>query len=135
MTTRSDPMKYLLLIYQNPANWDAIPQGEREEIYQEVDAIMRELAESGEWVSGEGLAHPSQSRAVRVRGGMPAVTDGPFLEVKEQLAGLCVLECESIDRAVEIAARWPDARYWGVEVRPVMASAGSDLEWASPKAG
>jgi hypothetical protein len=66
---------------------------------------------------------------------MPAVTDGPFLEVKEQLAGLCVLECESIDRAVEIAARWPDARYWGVEVRPVMASAGSDLEWAPPTAG
>jgi hypothetical protein len=128
-------MKYLLLIYQNPANWDTISQAEREGIFQEANAVMRELAESGEWVSGEGLAHPSQSRAVRVRGGVPAVTDGPFLEAKEQLAGLCVLECESIDRAVEIAARWPDARYWGVEVRPVMASAGSDLEWAPRKAG
>jgi hypothetical protein len=123
-------MKYLLLIYHNPANWDTISQADREAIFQDAEAIMRELAESGEWVSGEGLADPSQTRAVRVRGGVPAVTDGPYLETKEQLAGLCVLECESIERAVEIAERWPDARYWGVEVRPVMASAGPDLDWA-----
>lgn len=120
-------MKYLLLIYQNPANWDTISEAERDGIMQEVGTIMAELTESGEWVGGEGLADSSQAKTIRVRGGVPAVTDGPFLEAKEQLVGFCTLECESIDRAVEIGARWPDARYWGVEIRPLMSDAGAEM--------
>jgi hypothetical protein len=120
-------MKYMLLIYQNPANWQTLSEAERDVIFKDVDVIMKELAESGEWVSGAGLADPTQSKAVRVREGVPTVTDGPYLEAKEQLAGLCVFECESIERAVEIAERWPDARYWGVEVRPVMAGSVAEM--------
>jgi hypothetical protein len=62
---------------------------------------------------------------VRVRGAVPAVTDGPFAEAKEQLAGYLMVDCESPERAVEIAARWPDAKRWAMEVRPVHEAAGT----------
>nr|MDT0664862.1 hypothetical protein [Micromonospora sp. DSM 115978] len=71
-------MKFMLLIYSNAAAWDAMPEAECRGVVAEVDAIMRELGDSGEVVGGEVLADPSQTRAVRVRDGVPAVTDGPF---------------------------------------------------------
>ncbi|WP_233507333.1 YciI family protein [Spongiactinospora gelatinilytica] len=52
-----------------------------------------------EWIGGEALADPFNSRTVRVRDGVPAVTDGPYLEAKEHLAGYCLVECESLERA------------------------------------
>ena len=56
---------------------------------------MEELTQSGEWIGGEGLADPSNTKTVRVRDRVPAVTDGPFVESKEQLAGYCIVDCES----------------------------------------
>jgi hypothetical protein len=88
---------------------------------------MKELTESGELVGGEALADGSHTRTVRVRGGVPAITDGPFAEAKEQLAGYLTVDCDSIERAVDIAARWPDARYWAMEVRPVMDASGTEM--------
>jgi hypothetical protein len=55
------------------------------------------------------------------------VTDGPFAEANEQLAGYLILDCETTDRAVEIAARWPDARYFAMEVPPLMDTAGAEM--------
>jgi hypothetical protein len=120
-------MKYMLLIYQNPASFEALSEEERNAVFGEVDAIMKELTESGEWVGGQGLADPSNTKTVKVRDGVPAVTDGPYLEAKEHLVGYCLFECESIERATEIATRWPDARYWAVEVRPLMDAAGTEM--------
>ena len=120
-------MKYILLIYQNPATWETFSEEERNRVMAEVGDIMGELEQSGEWVGGEGLADPSNTKTVRVREGIPAVTDGPFVEAKEQLVGYCIVECESPERAVEIAARWPDARYWAMEVRPLMEAAGEEM--------
>jgi hypothetical protein len=117
----------MLLIYNNPATFDALSEEERDGLMGEVDALMTELTESGEWVGGEALADSSQTRTVRVRGGVTAVTDGPYGEAKEQLAGSCMVDCESPERAVEIAARWPDARFWAMEVRPVMDTAGTEM--------
>ena len=120
-------MKYLLLIYQNPENWESLSDEERDRLMNEAGAIMNELTDSGEWVGGYGLAHPSNTKTVKVRDGVPAVTDGPYLEAKEHLAGLCLIQCETEERAVEIARRWPDARYWAVELRPLMAEAGTEM--------
>ena len=120
-------MKYMLLIYNNPATYQAWPEEERAAIFGEVDALMNELSESGELVGGEALADPSNTRTVRVRDGVPAITDGPFAEAKEQLAGYLIVECERPERAAEIAARWPDARYFAMEVRPVMDEAGMEM--------
>jgi hypothetical protein len=120
-------MKYMLLIYQNPASFEALSEEERNAVFGEVDAIMKELTESGEWVGGQGLADPSNTKTVKVRDGVPAVTDGPYLEAKEHLVGYCIFECESVERATEIATRWPDARYAAVEVRPLMDAAGTEM--------
>jgi hypothetical protein len=120
-------VKYMLLIYQNPANWQALPEGERDAIMNEATTIMNELTESGEWIGGDGLADPSQTRTVRVRDGVPAVTDGPFIEAKEHLVGYCLFECDTLERATEIAMRWPDARHWAVELRPLMGASGTEL--------
>lgn len=121
-------MKYLLLIYSNPVTWQALSEEQRDEMMSEADAIMKELQDTGEWAGGYALADPANSRTIRVRAGAPAVTDGPFLEAKEHLAGFCVLECESLERATEIALRWPDARYTGVELRPVMDPDGGSVD-------
>jgi hypothetical protein len=126
-TVRSADVKYILLIYQNPAAWENLSEEERNRVFGEVDSLMAELTRSGEWIGGEGLADPSQTKTVRVRDGVPAVTDGPFIESKEQLAGYCIVECETPERATEIAARWPDARYWAMEVRAIMEPAGEEM--------
>ncbi|MEU8245708.1 YciI family protein [Nonomuraea sp. NPDC048916] len=112
-------MKYLLLIYSNPASQEVLA-GDVGAVMAEVDAIMKELAESGELAGGQALADPASSRTVRVRDGVPAVTDGPFLETKEYLAGYLIVDCDSVERATEIAARWPDARLCAMEVRPII---------------
>ena len=101
-------MKYVLLIYQNPEAWEALDEEQRSAIMRDAGAIAGELSESGELLGGHGLAHPSTGKTVKVRDGVPSVTDGPFVEAKEQLAGFGLLDCETEKRALEIAARWPD---------------------------
>jgi hypothetical protein len=120
-------MKYMLLIYQNPAAREALPESEKRSLMEEADRIVNELVETGEFVGGEGLADPSTGRSVRVRDGLAAITDGPFAEAKEQIVGYCIVDCESMDRAVEIAAAWPDARLWGMEVRPILSPDGMEM--------
>ena len=116
-------MKYMLLIYNDPAVYAAWSEQQRAELGAEVDAIMKELAESGEWVGGQALGEASQSRTVRVRDGVPAITDGPFIEAKEQFAGYLEVDVATPERAAEIAASWPDAKYFAMEVRPVIHTA------------
>lgn len=87
----------------------------------EVDPIVNELMETGEWVGGEGLGNVTQTKTVKVRDGVPAITDGPYLEAKEYLAGYLIIDCDRPERATEIAARWPDARLWAMEVRPILS--------------
>ncbi|WP_271221314.1 YciI family protein [Streptosporangium carneum] len=110
----------MLLIYNNPGTWEALSEQERLGLMGEADALMTELTASGEWVGGEALEGRSLSRAVRVREGVPVITDGPFVEAKEHLAGYCVIDCASEERALEIAARWPDAKICGMEVRGIL---------------
>ena len=120
-------MKYMLLIYNNPAFYEAWSEEDRTALFSDVDQIMTELRESGELVAGEALADGSNTRTVRVRDGVPAVTDGPFAEAKEQMVGYITVDCDSEERAVQIAARWPDARYFAMEVRPVMHTTVVDV--------
>jgi hypothetical protein len=114
-------VKYMLLIYNNPATYESWTEEERAALFGDVDDLMAELQASGEWVGGEALVDAALARTVRVRNGVPAVTDGPFAEGKEQFAGYLMVDCESMDRAVEIAARWPDAQHFGMEVRALVS--------------
>ncbi|KIR64875.1 hypothetical protein TK50_04640 [Micromonospora haikouensis] len=122
-------MKYMLLIWNRPGFVDGMSEQDRAALFGEVDEIMRELTASGELVGGQALADPSQTRTARLAGDRVEVTDGPFMESKEQFAGYLTVDCESVERAAEIAAGWPDVvRGFGVlEVRPIMDEAGAEM--------
>ncbi|WP_246002540.1 YciI family protein [Allorhizocola rhizosphaerae] len=109
----------MLLIYQNEESRKAI-EADQEAVFASVDAIMKELAETGELIGGRALTEPPRSRTVKVRNGETIVTDGPFLEAKEHLAGYVAVDCAGMERAIEIAAKWPDACYCAMEVREVI---------------
>jgi hypothetical protein len=124
------PMKYLLLIYHNPGArqvWEAFSEAQRAEALAAYAALNEELAASGELIAAESLADPQHGKRVAVRDGRLVASDGPFAEVKEELAGVYLVECESMDRAVEIAARIPEAAAAQVEVRPIMTYTGLDM--------
>jgi hypothetical protein len=78
---QEDVVKYMLLIFSNPDN-PHFTGDELDAVGAEVEALMGELAESGEWIGGEGLADPAQAKTVKVRDGSPAITDGPFAEAR-----------------------------------------------------
>ena len=123
-------MKYLILIYSNPesrAIWEGFTDDQRAEGFRWYKALAEELAASGELVVSEALADPSLTRRVSVRGGQTVTTDGPFAEAKELLAGFFLLDCQSAERAVEIAARVPEAELGLVEVRPVLSLGGMEM--------
>jgi hypothetical protein len=117
-------MKYLLLIQSNPANWATLEQSEQDGLMAEYRALTQEMVERGEHLSGAPLSDPQTTRTVRVRDGRAEVTDGPFAESKEYLAGYYLIDVESEERAVELAKRIPDARFNAVEVRAVMDMGG-----------
>ncbi|MEU9826051.1 YciI family protein [Micromonospora chersina] len=123
-------MKYLILIYSNPRSrdiWDNFSDAERAEGWRLHGALVEDLAEAGELVVVEGLAEPSKSRTVQVTDGRTVTSDGPFAEAKEYLAGFFLIECESMERAIEHASRIPEATLGLVEVRPVLAPGGLEM--------
>jgi hypothetical protein len=117
--------KYLLSIYSNPANWAALPEAERDGLLAEYGKFTQEIIDSGELVDGAPLADPTTANTVRNAGA--DVVDGPFAESKEHLAGYYIVECATQERAVELAARIPDARFNAVEVRAVMDMGGQEM--------
>ncbi|MEU7003927.1 YciI family protein [Nonomuraea sp. NPDC046570] len=121
-------MKFLLIMHNNPKIWDALTEEERNEVMRGHGAFMETVKKSGEMLSTVALTDPSQSAVVRVRGGVPAVTDGPYLEAKEYLGGYYLVECDTRERALELAALIPDAGVegLGIEVRPVVYAGTAD---------
>jgi hypothetical protein len=119
-------MRYMLLIYDNAETRDAFFGPGSEPLGEEIDALLKELQESGELIATEPLADPAQTKTVRSDGGAPVVTDGPLAEAKEHFGGYLIVDCESTERAVEIAARWPSSRFAPLEVRPIMNIGGAD---------
>ena len=119
-------MKFLLIMHLNPDVFGALAEDERNEIMTGHGAFMDLITKSGELITTQALADPSQAAVVSLRNGQPAVTDGPFLESKEYLGGFYLVDCEDRDRAIELAAQIPDAAIegLGVEVRQVMFAAG-----------
>jgi hypothetical protein len=120
-------MKYLLMIHVNPDMLAAMSEAQRQEIFAAHEAFNELTTSTGELVGFAALADPSNTRTVRVRGGVPAVTDGPYVEAKEFLAGYTIVDCETPERAAELAAMIPDAKLTAVEVRPVMHSSGAEM--------
>jgi hypothetical protein len=115
-------MKFLLIMHMNPKIWDALTDEERNEVMSGHGGFMETIKTSGEMISTTGLGDPSTSAVVRVRDGVPVVSDGPYLEAKEYVGGYYLVECDSRERALQLAALIPDAKVegLGIEVRPVI---------------
>ena len=116
-------MKYLLLVCWDAEHMNAqVEPDPAEAPAEDEEKNMPWIEELGEaWITGDQLAPPRRAQTVRVRGGKPLVTDGPFAETKEALGGFYVIEADSPGEAEQIAARVPSARMGGtVEVRPVV---------------
>jgi hypothetical protein len=115
-------MRFLVLIYGNPesrAVWDALTDEQKREGMTGYTALNEALTASGELVASESLGDPAATKQVLVRDNQVMTTDGPFAEVKEQLAGFYLLDCDTVERAVEIVAEIPEAPFSIVEIRPV----------------
>jgi hypothetical protein len=120
-------MKYLILIQSNArslAAWDAMSDDERMAFGRGHLELNEEMMKAGVLVAGEGLADPSLADWVSVRDGETIVSDGPYAEVKEHLAGFYLIDCPSRDEALAWAAKVPDAAVTQVEVRPVLDMSG-----------
>jgi hypothetical protein len=110
--------KYSLLIYM-PAEGpppDVDPVAQTARFAEFTEALHRD----GVWLGGDRLHPADAATTVRVRGGETELTDGPFAETKEYLAGFYLLECRDLDQALGYAARMPNAHYASIEVRPIM---------------
>jgi len=117
-------MKFLCLGYLNMEAFDAEPEDVKKELLDRCFAQCVPFRETGKVVEEEALQHTSTAKTIRPRNRKPSVTDGPFIETKEQLGSFFIVEAENIDEAVEIASLHPAALFgeeygFGIEVRPI----------------
>lgn len=139
-------MKYMIMMSGSQRDYDMLagkatdgPAWSPEDIaalHEFMGSWNNELVESGELVDARGLAAPVHTRRVQLRNGVPVVTDGPYPETQEVLAGYTIVECDSFDRATEIAARLANTPHpehatlsheWYVDVRPIIEGLGDEL--------
>ena len=115
------------MIYGNQEKWDSFPAEVWPKEIANQDAFNKKYRESGELLGAYGLADAAAAQLVRRKDGAPAVTDGPYLETKEYIASFYLLDCESQERAQEIAADMPFADVEPVELWPVLHESAADL--------
>lgn len=113
-------MRYVLLIYGSEAVTAMMTQEEHTALMQGHNAFAQEMQRRGLLTGGAPLQPTSTSTTIRVRDSKLLITDGPFAETKEQLAGIYVLNCKDLDEAVEMAVKIPGAVHGSIEIRPVM---------------
>jgi hypothetical protein len=128
-------MKYVILIHSNPQPWghptsdynaeyQALPQEQRDTMSAEFEQLLHDLAGQGELVTAAALADPSTSRVYRWDTGQPLATDGPYSESKEHLAGFFLIDVDTLERAEEVAVKFASPGDT-IELRPTMR-VGSD---------
>jgi hypothetical protein len=116
-------MKFMMLVCWDAGAMDAqVEPAPGERNHDESFPWLDDVQERGKWVTGDQLAPPRRGRSVRVRDGKVSVNDGPFAETKEVVGGFDILECDSLEEAVEIAGKHPVAQIGTIEVRPFWGS-------------
>ncbi|MBU2955521.1 YciI family protein [Marinobacter sp. F3R08] len=112
-------MKYLCLVYYDEKNMQKMSQQEWDSLNQECIECVAGLTQGGHFLDGAPLLSTDTATTLRVRDNKPLITDGPFAETKEQLAGFYMLEARDMNEAIRLAEKIPPARYGCVEIRPV----------------
>lgn len=112
-------MIYAALVYYQESLIEAMSEGEWHDLNQECVAGVARMTEEGHFLGGQALQPVEQATCVRRREGELLISDGPFAETKEQLAGFYLLEARDLNEALRLAGRIPPARFGTIEVRPV----------------
>jgi hypothetical protein len=112
-------MRYMLLISDNEAEFDRLPEQELAQIMSDYGKFTAALQAAGAYVGGNRLRPVATAKSVRVREGRTLLTDGPFAETKEQLGGYYLIDVKDLDEALQWAAKIPSARYGTIEVRAI----------------
>lgn len=111
-------MKYMLMIFGDEAEWASMGEAEMEAIYAEHGAYSEAMTQAGVLRGGEELKPSTTARTVRFGDGKPTIVDGPFIETREHLGGYYLIEVETLEEALEWAAKMPGMNSGAVEVRP-----------------
>ena len=117
-------MKYMLLVHHDEAVFGKFPEAQKQQMLDESVQLTHQLHADRKYLSASPLHQASTAAIVRVRDGKSFVTDGPFIETREQIAGYFLIDARDLDDAIGIAARVPGARIGTVEVRPVKEITG-----------
>ncbi len=112
-------MKYICLAYEEERTLNQLTRNEWEVLRAETLDYVGELQRTGRLISAEPLQSVRTAATVRVRGGKVSVTDGPFAETKETLGGLFMINARDLNEAIQVASKWPSARFGSIEVRPL----------------
>ena len=123
-------MKYLCLAYEEEGKLNVLSQAEWDALRDETLAYVEKLRKSGSLISTEPLRSVRTAKTVRVPGGKTLLTDGPFAETKETLGGYFLINAQSIEEALQIAANWPSARLGSIEVRPIEDGLPTDRRYS-----
>jgi len=118
-------MKFICLSYLGPKTWETMTESERKASMEEFFAYDETLRKSGHIVGGQGLQGASKAATLRFQNGNVTITDGPYAETKEQLAGFFILEAEDLKHAVELMSKHPAVRGGAMEIRP--AADGAEM--------
>jgi len=113
-------MKYMLLIYNDEQEWARRGEAEQQRIMKEAAQLLERIAPMGKRLANAPLHPTSTATSVRVRDGKQLVTDGPFAETHEQLAGFILIDADNLDEAISIAGQLAAAQWGTIEIRPVI---------------
>ena len=113
-------MKYICLAYVGEEGWNAMTESQRNAALDEVFAYTDELRASGHLLAAEGLQSARNAATLRVVNGKVSVTDGPYVETKEKIGGVYVLQARDLNHAIQLMSKHPVVRAGGVEIRAVV---------------
>ena len=119
-------MRYVCLSYLGPINWATMSESERKASMDQFFAYEAQLRKEGHLLGGEGLQNGQPAATLRFQHGKVSVTDGPYAETKEQLAGFFVLEAKDLMEAIDIMSKHPAVRGGPIEIRPAADPAEMD---------
>ena len=123
-------MKFMCLAYEEEETLNALSASEWDALRTETIDYVEALRRNGHLISTYALQTVRKAATVQVRNGQRLVTDGPFAEAKELIGGFFLIEARDRDEALELAARWPSARFGTIEVRPIDEVLRTDKRYA-----
>jgi len=126
-------MKYICLAYEEESELNALTKSEWDSLRNETLNYVDELQRRGTLISTEPLQSVHNATTVRVRNGKLSVTDGPFAETKESLGGFFLVDAADLNEAIQIASKWPSARFGSIDVRPVEVGLSEDRRYKKIK--